>query len=131
MKIKFLVAEEIRPELGGKLTILGLFPDDVLVSNSNRPEETPAEIPDGFDRLAFLVSVSDLPEGIHKFKGNITNPAGEPYHSETSFGDGAIEKGTSRSIVVDTKPFIIKGKGVYHFNIYVDDSLYSFPFEIR
>lgn len=131
MKIKFLVAEEIRPEVGGKLTILGLMPDDTLLMTSSRPADAPPEVPNGLERLAFLLSVSDLPEGEHKFKGQIFNPSGEPYNPETSFGEGTVEKGTSRSIIIDIKPFIVKNFGSYRLDFYVDGSVSSFPFEIR
>lgn len=131
MKIKFLMAEEVRPELNGKSTVLGLFADDVLLMQGKRPEDAPQEVPDGLERLTFLLNVSDISEGLHHFKGNITDPSGAPYNPVSSLGDETIMKGLSRSIVVEIKPFIIKSKGVYHFNLYVDDVLTSFPFEIR
>lgn len=125
------MAEEIRPELSGKSTVLGLFPDDVLVMQGNRPEGASPEVPDGLERLTFLLNVSDISEGVHHFKGNITEPSGASYNPVSPLGEETIMKGLSRSIVVEIKPFIIKSKGVYHFNLYVDDVLTSFPFEIR
>lgn len=131
MKIKFLMAEEIRPEINGKSSVLGLFPDDIIVVQANRPEGISPEIPDGIERLSFLLNVSDLPEGSHFFKGNITDPSGAAYNPLGSLGEETIKKGFSRSIVVEVKPFIVKQKGIYHFNLYVDDLLTTFPFEVR
>jgi hypothetical protein len=131
MKIKFLVAEEVRPELSGKSTVIGLFPDDVLIMQGKRPENAPPEMPEGIDRLSFLMNVSDIPEGKHHFKGNISDPSGEPYNPVSDLGEEILPKGISRTIVVEMKPFIVKKKGVYHFNLYVDDELISFPFEVR
>ena len=131
MKIKFLVAEEIRPELSGKSMVIGLFPDDVLLMQGKRPDNAPPEMPEGIDRLSFLLNVSELPEGKHHFKGNISDPSGAPYNPISSLGEETMPKGISRSIIVEIKPFIVKSKGIYHFNLYVDDELTSFPFEIR
>jgi hypothetical protein len=131
MKIKFLLAEEIRPEISGKSTVLGLFPDDVLIMQSNRPEGASPDIPDGLDRLTFFLNVSDIPEGKHYFKGNITDPTGAPYNQLSTLGEEIIKAGLSRTIIVEMKPFIVKTKGIYHFNLYVDDVLTTFPFEIR
>jgi len=131
MKIDFLVAEEIRPEAGGKMTILGFIPNNTLLITSSRPEDAPKDIKDGIDRLAFLVVISDLHEGVHKFKGQIFCPSGEPYNQETSFGEGVAQQGTSHSIVIELKPFIIKEYGFYHFHFYVNDVLTKFTFEIR
>lgn len=125
------MAEEVRPEMSGKSTVLGLFPDDVIVMQGNRPEDAPAELPDGLERLSFFINVSDIAEGHHSFKGNITDPSGAPYNSVSPLGEETIKKGLSRSIIVEIKPFIIKGKGIYHFNLYVDDLLTTHPFEIR
>lgn len=131
MRIKFLVAEEVRSEVGGKFTVLGLIPDEVLIFESSRPANASAEIPDGIDRLALLLVVSDLADGVHKFKGQIFDPIGEPYNPEIALGEGVVEKGTSRSMIVELRPFIVKKYGIYHFDLYVDDELSSFPFEIR
>jgi hypothetical protein len=131
MKIKFLVAEEVRPEVGGKFTVLGLIPDEVLIFESRRPENASADIPDGIERLALLLVVSELGDGVHKFKGQIYDPNGEPYNPEIALGEGVIEKGTSRSMIIELKPFVVKKYGIYRFDLYVDDKLASFSFEIR
>jgi len=131
MKIKFLLAEEVRLEMGGKSTVVGLFPDDVLLMQVTRPVGASPDMPEGIDRLAFLLNVSDVPEGMHNFKGNITDPSGAPYNPVTALGDENIKEGFSHSIIVEIRPFIVKSKGVYHFNLYVDDVLTTFPFEIR
>lgn len=131
MKIKFLVAEEIRPEMGGKFTVLGLIPDEVLIIESKRPENAPAEIPDGIERLALFLVVSELADGVHKFKGQIFDPNGAPYNPQVALGEASVEKGTSRSMIIELKPFIVRTYGAYRFDLYIDDELASFSFEIR
>ena len=132
MKVKFLVAEEIRPEVGGKLTILGLFPDDnIRLIKQELPEGTPPETPMGLERLAFMISVSGLSKKLYKFKGVIIDPSGEVYKSESKLGEIRSEKGASHILILEMKPFIIKAKGIYHFNFYVNKEMFAFPFEIR
>lgn len=133
MKIKFLVAEEIRPEENGKLTILGLFPDDNLILSAKEavPEGMPQDTPRGIDKLVFFISLSDTSSRLSKFKVTITDPSGELYKPETDAGEGRIAKGTSRSFIIEVKPFIVKLTGTYIFNFHVNNKVYPFPFEIR
>lgn len=132
MKIKFLIAEDIRPEAGGKLTILGLFPDDnIVLAKEDYPEGVPPETPRGIEKIAILISVSDAPNRKLKFKGKITDPSGALYKPEMQLGEGRVEKGTSRSFLVQIKPFIVEIEGVYIFDFYVNKEMYSFPFNIR
>lgn len=131
MKIKLIVAEGVRSEVGGKFTVLGLIPDDVIIFESNRPENAPADMPDGIEKLVLLLVVSELEDGVHKFKVKIFDPSGEPYKSEIDLGEGVVDKGTSHSIILEIKPFIVKKYGIYRFDFYVDNKLSSFPLEIR
>jgi len=126
------MAEEIRPEAGGKLTILGLFPDDnIILTKAVYPEGVPPEIPRGIEKLVFLISVSGAPNRKLKFKVRITDPSGGLYKPEMQLGEGRVEKGTSRSFIIEVKPFVIDLVGVYIFDFYVNKEIYSFPFEIR
>jgi len=126
------MAEDIRPEAGGKLTILGLFPDDnIILTKAAYPEGVPPEMPRGIEKLVFLVSVSDAPNRKLKFKVRITDPAGELYKPEMQLGEERVAKGTSRSLIIEVRPFVINLVGVYVFDFYVNKEIYSFPFEIR
>ena len=132
MKIKFLMAEEMRPEAGGKLTILGLYPDDnIILTKVTYPKGIPPETPRGIEKLVFLVSVSDTPNKKLKYKVRITDPSGELYKPEMQLGEGRVEKGTSRSFIIEVKPFVINLVGVYGFDFFVNKEIFSFPFEIR
>lgn len=127
------MAEEIRPEASGKLTILGLYPDDNLILSPREalPEGVPPETPRGMEKLVFLINISDASNKLLKFKVRITDPSGELYKPEIQVGEGKIEKGSSRSFIIEVKPFIIILVGIYIFNFYVNKEIFSFPFEIR
>ena len=128
MKINFLVAEEFRPEAGGKQMVLGLYPDDMIVLEPRPNIDYSPNIPEGLDRLSFLITISDAPENKHRYKAQIIDPSGNPHGPEMSLGESEIEKGTSKTFIIESKPFIMSGKGLYHLNFYVDDELHSFPF---
>lgn len=132
MKVKFYLAEEVRPEAGNKMTMLGLFPDDKIVSSKVvLPEGVPSDIPRGIEKLVLLISIGEAPNKKLKFKGTLTAPDGELYGTEYQLGEVHIKKGTSHSIILEFKPFIIKSMGVYIFNFYVNKEIFPFPFEIR
>lgn len=128
MKINYLIADEIRPEASSKQTVLGLFADHLIVLDI--PTQLPAgELPKGIERLAFLINVSNI-EGKHKYKGQIFDPEGNPHGPEIDFGESELAKNTSRTMVVEAKPFLIKVKGTYNFVLTVDDTKYPLPFTI-
>lgn len=132
MKVKFYLGEEVRPEAGNKMTILGLFPDDNIVyCRPALPEGAPPDMPMGMEKLVLLISVSKAPNKKLKLKGILTDPNGGLYGAEFQLGEAHIKKDASHSIILELKPFIIKSMGVYTFNFYVNKEIFPFPFEIR
>jgi hypothetical protein len=132
MKINFLIADEIRPELTGKQTVLGLYPDHTIVLEKTQiPDNDVSNIPEVIERLAILVNISEAPEGDElKLKGQLVAPSGNPHGEKIDFGTMSIEKGASRTIVLEAKPFVISEKGTYHFNLIVNDDIFQFPFKV-
>ena len=128
MKLKFLIADEVRAELSGKQTVIGLYADDVLVVND---VERPSEVPFAIDRLSFLVNISDVSVGVHNYKAQILNPAGVKLGQEIPMGESQIEKGKSHTLVLEAKPFVLDGEGIYRLDLYIDNVPHSFPFEVR
>lgn len=131
MNIKFFLAEEFRSEVGGKQTALGLYPDNtILLGPRTELKPSDKELPEGIKRMSFLLNISEASQGVHKFKGQIIDPSDNPHGPEIPLGDGDILKGTSRSFIIEASPFLVKGKGMYQLNFYVDDDLHIFPFYI-
>lgn len=132
MKVNFLIAEEIRLEAQSKLTVLGLFAGDIIIMvKGARPEGVPENTPAGLERLAIVAIVSEAPDGEHKFKGRLVEPSGELYKPESALGEAMSKKGYSNTVVVELKPFIVKQPGIFRFEFFVDDQMFTFPFEIR
>jgi hypothetical protein len=131
MNILFLIADEIRQEVGGKQTILGLYADKtILLEGKDGPQDLPPGIPEGIDRIAFLINVSEATEGVHVCNAQIIDPSGQPHGPNIPLGEFTTEEGISRTLVVEAKPFIFSGKGTYSFNLSIDGILHSFPFKV-
>lgn len=132
MNIFFLIADEIRQEVGGKQTVLGLYADKTILLDRiiNKPEDIPPDMPEGIDRLAFLINVSEASEGTHTSYAQIIDPSGKLHGTDIPLGEFMIEKGMSRTLVIEAKPFIFSGKGTYSFNFYLDGEPHYFPFKI-
>lgn len=131
MKVKFLLAEEIRQEVEGKLTILGFFANNTVLI-SKRPADVPEDVPAALERLTILAVVSEASDdGVHKFKGTFFDPSNNVYKPEQRYGEAAIPKGFSHSLIIELKPFVVPVMGTYQFEFYVDDKKFTFLFEFR
>lgn len=132
MKTKFLVADEIRPEASGKLTILGLFADDVVMTQvPPRSPQIPADTPAGIERLAFLINISELSVGAHTIRAQALDPSGQEYGNGIPQSEITTELGKSHSMIIEMKPFILRDAGTYTWVVWIDDQEYRHPFEVR
>jgi hypothetical protein len=132
MKVDFLIAEEVRPEANNKISVLGLFAGDtVIMIKGERPQGVPEDTPAGLERLSILSIISDAPDGLHKFKGRLIEPSGELYRPESALGEATTKKGFSHTVIVELKPLIVKKSGIFRFEFFVDEEMFSYPFEIR
>ena len=131
MKVNFLIAEEVRLETNSKMSIIGLFAGDVIIFlKGERPEGVPEGTPAGMERLAILAIITDT-YGVHNFKGRLIEPSGNLYQPEIALGDANIQEGFSHTIIVQLKPFIVRQPGIFRFEFFVDEEIFTFPFEIR
>lgn len=129
MKASFLLAEEVRPEASGKMTLLGLFPGNtIILHKGERPEGVPENAPSGLEKLTIMATISDA-EGVYRVKGKIVDPSGEV--KELKLGEATIKKGFSHSSIIELKPFLIKQSGIFHFEYVVGSKKFDFPFEVR
>jgi hypothetical protein len=132
MKVNFLLAEEVRSEVSGKLTILGLYPGDVIVLlKGARPAGVSPDTPSGIERMVILAVITGAPEGLHKLKGRMLNPAGEAEIPEIALDDAIAKSGQSHTAIIEFKPFMINQLGIFNFELFIDDTKFTFPFEVR
>lgn len=132
MKITFLVGEEIRPEASGKATVLGLYPDNVVIANIPPKQEGITEdVPSGIDRLTFMVNVSAVPEGTYHFQAQFITPSDTPMGEIMEMGNVDMATGKSYSAIFQSSPFLVAETGIYKLDFYVNGERHQLPFEIR
>lgn len=132
MNVSFLLAEEVRLETQNKVTVLGLYPGDVIVIvKGGRTETVSEETPAALERVTILAIVRDAPDGLHKFKGRIVEPSGVEYKPMAEFGEATTKQGFSHTVIIEMKPLLVKQPGHFNFEFFVDDQMFTFPFEIR
>lgn len=132
MNIKLLIADEFRHEASGKVTVLGLFADNVvIVKIPPKAEEIPENAPAGIERLSFMVNVSAVPEGSYEFEAQFITPSGAPMGEVMKIGNVEIKEGKSFTTVVVSKPFLVNEGGEYHLAFQVNGVEHQLPFEIR
>ena len=132
MKVDFLIADEIRPEAGNKLMVLGLFPGSIIIILKKELQGTsPQGVSAGLDRLSILATISGASDGLHKFKGKIIEPTGDLYQPEAVFGESVTKHGFAHTVIVELKPFVIKQLGKFRFEFFVDAEMFVHEFEIR
>lgn len=132
MKVNFLIAEEIRPEIGNKLTVLGLYPGDIIIMLKGvAPQGASNDVSSGLERLSILATISGANDGLHKFKGRIVEPTGQLYQPEAVFGEAVTKQGFSHTVLIELKPFVVRRPGMFRFEFFVDDEMFTYQFEIR
>ena len=134
MKVKFLLCDEIRREIDGKLIALGVYLDDTLVMDMSRdianpePEASPLI---GIERLTFLINTSDCNGEHFKFSAQVYDPNGNTPGLEMDLGEATIEAGTSHNVIVESKPFVFSRHGTFRFDFRTNQTTHSFPFYIH
>lgn len=128
--VHFYLAEDLRQELDGKVSAIGLYPDKVVVL------PLPDEIPEPTESapllvrsLAFLFSISNLSE-ISTISVDIqTDRARMPL--TTPQEHPAVEVGRSINMVGVMQPCVITSFGEKTLIVKINEREYTFDFEIR
>lgn len=132
--VRFFVADDMRQEHNGKVTAVGLYPDDVIVA------EMPPSVPDPTPEfMAQLPGVSILasaivPPGEHQYQfeidpSSILPPMKESSGSARNIGTTRI--GESVNLIMRLAPLPIVGFGMVTVAIHVDGIPFRYSFEIR
>lgn len=127
---RLYVAEDFRQETSGKVTAVGLFPDNIIVSNL--PAGTPLEVdkPAGIHDVAFMVSVHGI-QGDHKVGFEFLDgamPKAQPTQAQTvSFPHPK----RSNNFTLVMRPFIYSSFGTKRLRMLLDDAPIDLEYEIR
>ena len=120
-EIDFLVAEIIRPEPGGKLSILGFYPGNEIKLNSL--VTTPPQL-----QLGILFVLNDG-SGAFDCKLLIGVP-GEKEKQEISLHISEKLPNKAHTVAASLAGFVVPREGVYTFSLVLDDRIYERKFNI-
>lgn len=129
--VKFLLADAVRQEQGGKLTVLGLYSGDSVLLNDPLPKEFP-EGKEGF-ALSGLTIVATICDGYGHYDCGL-----HLFGSDgKELGKGATrlkvdkQKDASANFIFPIEPFPINGFGTYRIVLQLSKQNYEFKFTVR
>jgi hypothetical protein len=119
--VLFLLSEAVRQEAGGKLTLLGFYPDAQLL------------IPKGTEQvvmpLAMTFIVTDG-EGIFPTAVSLTAPSGKALFPKENMSESVKHPGQPMSILVAAHPFVTDETGKFDVTLHLGDAHYRRSFRI-
>lgn len=122
-----LICDDVRHELGGKLTIVGLYSNDVKLPRGDW-ERSEASV--ALKNLSFVNVFKGL-HGLHSVAFHLIDPDGEIIGNQQNAAeqDFGAEPGF-HNLVVNLTPFRISKLGEYRHVVVIDDDEYVTPFSI-
>lgn len=128
--VRFFLAEDFRQEIGGKVSAIGLYADNVVVLQlppdlAEPTEETPIMI----RSLAFLFSVSALSQPSLASVDLRVNGDQKPLMAPRDLP--AIEPGNSVNLLGVMAPYVVTSFGEKTVVVDIAGTKYTFKFEIR
>ena len=135
MRVKLIMADDIRQEASGKQTIIGLLADDTSLLPAGVFPETepdlsrPVELKEiaAIEQLSFMASIAELSEGEHHISWQALTPGGQVM-ADSKPVDVHTTKGRSNSLVFQFKPFPVFAQGEYKIRLNVDGETIDLPF---
>ena len=129
-QVRFYLSEDIRQEVNGKVTAIGLYPDNVVVMHI--PDELPEpteSVPLFIRSLSFLFSIANLSRAAPISVEIESNGKRSPFMASKKHP--STGPGGSMNMIGVMQPCPITSFGVRELIVRVGDSVHSFTFEIR
>ena len=134
MNAKFFLAEDVRAEPGGKLTVVGMYPDDSILFQGPLPGVmfTPDASP-GMPKLCIVCVLIGLGPGTYSLVGTLSDPVGTALVDHASLGTVVVpsEGSHAHTTVVQIAPFVAKELGDYTFVLSSNGINVSYVFSVR
>jgi hypothetical protein len=130
--VRFFLADDARQEVHGKMTMVGLYADNVVVAempsgHSNPSKKAPVAIPG----ISILASVS-IALGEHRYRMEIDRSSVTPQTIEAKTTTlMSAQPGESVNLIMRLAPLVFIRFGMVHVLLHIDDEPYRFSFEIR
>lgn len=127
--VSFYVADDVRQELHGKVSLVGLYPDRVVIAQMEDDSPIASDALIGLDSLAFLFNISSL-SGKHRIRVSyLDESVPEPVSSPEQERD--FTAGKSANLIMRFRPFTAKQFGVKNMLVEIDGRTQQLQFEIR
>ena len=131
-EVRLLIAEDLRQEVHGKVTLVGLMPGEQFLITGKPDANAPPNVAFAIASLGFLIVITG---GEGKFKARVKVIA--PGKKKTTMIDVSmdkpIEKIAGRTAIFGTsaKPFVGPAFGTYTVQVELDKAKFAFPMKIE
>lgn len=128
--IQFLLADHVRQEEGGKLSLLGFYSGDAVLLKGPLPEE----IPEGMEGIAIpgltIVAVVRDGQGIFNSAIRLYGPNGKELGEGVKGQKLDKRKDGTANLLVPIQPFPISGFGMYRVLLELGTHEYEYQFRV-
>ena len=123
-KMKFLICDQVRPEINKKISIMGLYPGDHIVFFPKVIGQFPYT-------LASLSFVFVFGDGVGEFDAGfeMIDPAGNPVQKVSLNPIILTAEGTG-GVVVNINSVQFNAEGDYFAAVHIGNKRYDFPFRV-
>ena len=105
-KIKTLICDDVRREVGGKLSLMGIYSKDMIVNN------VPAILP----IIYLVIMFEDIKEPFNELFLTVITPKSAPLQLNYPASPDT-DRGKNFNLVMGVSPFRINGKGPARFEL--------------
>lgn len=131
VRCRFFLADDLRQEVGGKVSAIGLYSDDVIVLQLPTEEPAPTvEKPIGFEGICVLISLSGL-VGTRECNFELLGPTGTPILRAAPASVDFPTAANSVNLISKFRPFICTQFGKFKFAARIGEHRFEYEFEIR
>jgi hypothetical protein len=130
--VRLFVSDDVRQEVGGKLTLTGLYTDNVVVIGQLPPDAYGADgelLALGLDSLCFVISIGGL-AGKHRAVFRLPGALEEKVQrvdKDVNFEDGK----KTANVIFRFRPYIARAPGITAVCIEIGGERYELPYELR
>jgi hypothetical protein len=129
LSIKFILCEDVRSEIYGKLSLIGVYPGETVVLVNSPPAGTPKGQMPAISSLAFVFLVSNG-NGKASPRIVVTDPKGTS-GTPLQLAESTFVPENSVPIAGVAKPFVVTELGEFSIALDIGGAEFQFPFRIR
>jgi hypothetical protein len=128
-RAKFILSDDIREEMGGKMTIIGYYVDDtIFLGPSLSPNSLPPGIVGGIPQLCLACILFGGAPGTVPISGEIKDPTGKQFAALT--GSVEFKAASTSTVAFRGSNVAAPGFGTYDCNITVLQKTFNYSFRI-